>query len=274
MVLNGDGGGGVIGEDGRAQYYGLQAGEKSYADFEITLTSPGGHSSMPTPDNPIYRLAAALRKIEAYQFPAQSNELTQAALAAAGKKLGGELGAAMLRYAANPKDQAAADIVSRQPEYVGQVRTTCVATMANAGHAPNALPQRANANINCRIFPGVSIESVRETLAQVVGDNSATIKTLDDPVASDASPLRKDVMQAVTKAVRARYPGLPVVPSMSAGATDSLHFRAIGVPSYGVASLFTKVSDSFAHGLNERAPTGTIAGALGQWYSVVKDLSR
>lgn len=274
MVLNGDGGGGVIGEDGQAQYYGLQAGEKSYADYEITLTSPGGHSSMPTGDNPIYRLATALAKIQAYEFPAQSNELTQAALTAAGRKLGGELGAAMLRYAADPKDLAAAALISRQPEYVGQVRTTCVATMASAGHAPNALPQRATANINCRIFPGVSIESVRETLTQIVGDGSATIKTLDDPLASDASPLRPDVVQAVTKAVHARYPGLPVVPSMSAGATDSLHFRALGVPSYGVASLFTKVSDSFAHGLNERAPTGTIAQALDQWYGVVKDLSR
>ncbi|RJF93461.1 M20/M25/M40 family metallo-hydrolase [Sphingomonas cavernae] len=273
MALNGDGGGGLLNEAGKPLFYGLQAGEKSYADFEVAITDAGGHSSAPTPTNPIYRLAKALDRLGAYKFPNQANELTKASLTAASKQVGGELGAAMARYAANPGDSAAAEIIASKSEYVGQIRTTCVATMVSGGHAQNALPQRATANVNCRIFPGTSIDAIKTELTKVMADSSAKITVLDDPTASDASPLRPDVMNAVTKAVRARYPGIAVTPSMSAGATDSLHFRAQGVPSYGVASLFMRAEDGFAHGLNERVPVDTIGDALGQWHSVLTDLA-
>lgn len=273
MFLNGDGGGGLIGEDGKPKYYALQAGEKSYADYRIEYTNPGGHSSRPGKVNAIYQLSAALERVGNYAFPPQANELTRASLSAVSRQVGGEMGAAMARFARDPGDTAAADFISSDPEYIGQVRTTCVATMVQAGHAQNALPQRAAANINCRIFPGVSVQSIRDTLVKVVNDPNATVTILDDPTSSDASPLRPDVMVAVTKAVHARYPGLPIMPAMSAGATDSLYFRAVGVPSYGIGTLFSKASDSFAHGLNERVPTDGIKGSLEQWYSVLKDLS-
>ncbi|MFB0872348.1 MULTISPECIES: M20/M25/M40 family metallo-hydrolase [unclassified Sphingobium] len=273
LLLNGDGGGGLLNEAGEPVLYTLQAGEKTYADFEIGFTDPGGHSSTPTPGNPIYRLAKAIDRIAAYQFPPMRNELTRVSLSQSADRIGGEVGEAMRRYAASGDPQSAA-LLSARSEFVGQVRTTCVATMAQAGHALNALPQSAKVQVNCRIFPGVKIEDVKAQLVKLVADPGATVTTLGDPVASDASPLRADVMTAVRDAVAARAPGITVMPGMSAGATDSLHFRALGVPSYGVASLFMKAEDGFAHGLNERVPVAGIAGALDQWDSVIRALAR
>lgn len=274
MMLNGDAGGGGYTSDFQPMFYGLQAGEKTYADYQIEVTDPGGHSSAPTPSNPIYRLSRILERIEAYRFPNQANELTRASLKSAGKRIGGDLGTAMVRFAANPADEAAAGLVASHPEYVGQIRTTCVATMASAGHALNALPQRASANINCRIFPGVSIESVRADLERVGGDGTAKVTIVGNPMASDASPLRPDLMKAVTKRVQARYPKLEVAPTMSAGATDGLYYRAAGIPSYGVSPLFTRPEDSFAHGLNERVRVAEIAPALVFYRGLILDLTR
>ena len=273
MLLNGDGGGGLLNEEGKPVLYQLQAGEKTYADFEIAFTDPGGHSSAPTPGNPIYRLAKAIDRIAAYQFPAMRNELTRASLALSANRIGGEVGAAMRRYA-ETGDAAAAELLSTRPEFVGQVRTTCVATMAQAGHALNALPQSAKVMVNCRIFPGVAIEAVKAELVKVIADSSATVKTLGDPLASDASPLRTDVMKVVRDAVTARSPDIIVMPGMSAGATDSLYFRALGVPSYGVSSLFMKAEDGFAHGLNERVPVAGIGESLLQWDTVLRALAK
>jgi acetylornithine deacetylase/succinyl-diaminopimelate desuccinylase-like protein len=157
---------------------------------------------------------------------------------------------------------------------VGQVRTTCVATMLSGGHALNALPQSARVSVNCRIFPGVKIDDVKAQLVKVVDDQSATFTTLNDPTGSDASPLRDDVVKAVAAAIKARSPAITVTPGMSAGATDSLYFRALGVPSYGVSSLFMKAEDGFAHGLNERVPVAGIAASLAQWDSVVRALAK
>ncbi|MBV2147171.1 M20/M25/M40 family metallo-hydrolase [Sphingobium sp. AS12] len=273
LLLNGDGGGGLLNEEGKPVLYQLQAGEKTYADFEIGFTDPGGHSSAPTPGNPIYRLAKAIDRIAAYQFPPMRNELTKASLSLSANRIGGEVGAAMQRYA-ETGDMAAAELLSTKPEFVGQVRTTCVATMAQAGHALNALPQSAKVMVNCRIFPGVAIDAVKAELVKVVADSGATVTTLGDPLASDASPLRADVMKAVRDAVTARSPGITVMPGMSAGATDSLYFRALGVPSYGVSSLFMKAEDGFAHGLNERVPVAGIGESLVQWDAVVRALAK
>ncbi|EPR16589.1 hypothetical protein M527_20145 [Sphingobium indicum IP26] len=272
LLLNGDGGGGLLDEGGRAVLYQLQAGEKTYADFEIAFTDAGGHSSAPTPGNPIHRMARAIGRIAAYRFVPMRNELTRASLLLSADRIGGAAGAAMRRYA-ETGDRKSADLLSDYPEFVGQVRTTCVATMAQAGHALNALPQSAKVDVNCRIFPGVAIDAVKAELAQVIDDPGAKIATLDDPQASSASPLRKDVVDAVRAAVAARHPDIPVIPSMSAGATDSLHFRALGVPSYGVSSLFQRGEDGFAHGLDERVPVAGIPAALDQWERVVKALA-
>lgn len=275
LVLNGDAGGGLLAEDGKAVIYGIQAGEKTYADFTLAVTNPGGHSSRPSKTNAIYQLAHALEKVEALEFPAMQNELTKAYFTQSAPKTEGPLGEAMKRYVANPNDASAIAELSAEQEYVGQIRTTCVATQLAGGHAPNALPQRATANVNCRIFPGIKIEEVRQQLIQAIGDSAVSVTEIETgSVESDASPLRPDVMAAVKKAVNAQHPGLSIIPSMSAGATDSMHFRANGVPSYGVGGLFMKASDDFSHGLNERAPVAAIDGSLAQWDSVLKDLAK
>jgi carboxypeptidase PM20D1 len=274
LLLNSDAGGARLGDDGKPVVYSMQAAEKTYMDFEVTFTNPGGHSSRPSPSNAIYDLARAIDKVAAFRFPPRTSEITKAYFEAAGPITSAPVGEAMLAYAKNPEDKAAYDLLSSQPEYVGQLGTTCVATTLRGGHAPNALPQSATVNVNCRVFPGETVEYVQSTLARVIDDPKAEIKLVNEPVPSDPSPLREDVMKALRKAVDLRAPGLPIVPSMSAGATDSLYFRNIGVPSYGVGGLFMHTKDSFSHGLNERIPVASIDGALIQWRSMIRDLSR
>lgn len=276
FLLNADAGGGTLDPaTGKPLLYQIQAAEKTYADFQIALTSPGGHSSEPNADNAIYRLARIIDRVAAHQFPPQSNEITLASLRALGAHVPGPLGAAMTRFAAHPDDAAAAATISADPAYVGQIRTTCVATMLNGGHAVNALPQSASVNINCRIFPGTSIDSVRDTLVKVIDDKSASVTRVSTPpVPNAASPLRPDVIAAVTAAVHQRFPGVDVVPSMSAGATDSKHFRAAGVPSYGIDAAFAKPDDTFAHGLNERLPASEVEAGLEFWHRVLVQLAK
>ncbi|WP_293907128.1 M20/M25/M40 family metallo-hydrolase [Phenylobacterium sp.] len=275
MVLNDDGGGGSLDPDGKPMAYGIQGAEKSYADFEIAVTDPGGHSSRPTPTNAIYRLARALDRIAAYRFPAKQNEITKGAALAEAATTPGPVGEALRRFAADPTDRAAIETLSADPNQNPMLRTTCVATMLSGGHAPNALPQRASANINCRIFPGTSSDSVRQTLVQTIADPSVTVtRQADGGLDSPASPLRPDVLAAIGKAVHARYPGLPVIPAQASGASDSMYFRALGIPSYGVSGIFQKPGESFAHGLNEKAPLATLDGDLAHWDSILRDLAK
>lgn len=275
MVLNVDGGGGSL-KDGKPIAYGIQGAEKTYADFTVVVTDPGGHSSRPTPTNPIYRLSRALERLNAYEFPVMWNEITLASAAARAENTPGPLGGALKAFAANPKDEAAVKVMAADLNTNPSLRTTCIATMIQGGHAPNALPQRATANVNCRIFPGVPSESVRAKIAEVLAEPTATVTRVadDGSVDSPPSPLRPDVMAAVKKAVHARYPGIPVVPAQASGATDSMHFRAVGIPSYGVSGMFTEPGESFAHGLNEKAPLATMDGALAHYDSLLKDLAK
>jgi len=274
LLLNSDAGGARLRDDGKPDVYSMQAAEKTYMDFEVTTTNPGGHSSRPGPTNAIYDLARIIDRLAAFRFPAKLNEITRAYFESAGASTPGPTGEAMLRYAKDPGDKEAYELLASKPEYVGQVGTTCVATTLRGGHAPNALPQSATLGINCRVFPGESVEYVTETLTRVIDNPNATMKLIYQPVPSDASPLREDVMKALRKAIDQRVPGLPIVPSMSAGATDSLYFRNAGVPSYGVGGLFIRAEDNFAHGLNERIPVASIDGAVAQWRSLVRDLAR
>jgi acetylornithine deacetylase/succinyl-diaminopimelate desuccinylase-like protein len=273
LLLNADGGGGLLAEDNSPVAYYVQGAEKTYADFRVEFTNPGGHSSAPRADNAIYDLANAIAKIEAYKFPVQWNDITITAFRETGAKTEGPLGATMLRFAENPKDKKAIKELRSRPETVGQISTTCVATMLEGGHALNALPQRAAANVNCRIFPGVTPESVRDTLIEIIDNPAVKITFVDEVNSSDASPLREDVMAAVRKAIDRRYPELAIVPAMSAGASDSLHFRGRGVDSYGTAGIFMRASDEFAHGLNERAPVAAIDGALDHWHVLITELA-
>ncbi len=275
LVINIDGGGGRLGEDGKAQFFTWNGAEKTYADFELTVTNPGGHSSAPRPQNAINQLSAALVRIGDYRFTPQSSDLTRAFFVAAAKQKTGALAAAMRAFAANPKDEKAIATLAADPAYVGQIGTTCVATMVGGGHALNALPQRATANINCRIFPGVKPADVMATLKQVAAEPKMTIRDVSEgSVANDASPMRADFVAAVTKAIAKTRPGVPVFPSMSAGASDSMWFRYHHVPSYGASPTFIKESDDFSHGLNERTPIDNIAPGIAYYESLFTDLSR
>ena len=273
FALNGDGGQGVLNDaTGKPEVYYLQGAEKYYASFDLTTRNPGGHSSQPRADNAIYELADALESLKSYRFPVMWNDWTIGSFRESAKVTPGPLGEAMAKFAADPRDTAAADVLSANPQQVGKVRTTCVATMLKGGHAENALPQSATATVNCRVFPGVPVEEVLATLQRVAGEK-VEVTQVGTARPSDPSPMRPDVVAAVSAAVHANYPGVPVVPEMAAYATDGSRFRAAGIPTYGVSSLFIKGSDEFSHGLNERIPVASFYAGLEYWYVIVTTLA-
>lgn len=264
FALNSDGGGGELSEAGVPVVYALQTAEKTFASFKLTARNEGGHSSAPRRDNAIYDIADALARVRAYAFPVMWNDTTIAAFRAAGRVTKGVIGRAMARFAARPGDKRAARVLSADPFQVGKVRTTCIPTLIQGGHADNALPQSVVATVNCRVFPGISIEKVQAKLKQLVGTKIEVVAA-DKYTASDASPLRQDVVAAVTEAVHANYPFVPIVPSMSSGATDGVFYRAAGIPTYGVGEIFIKDSDDLSHGLNERVPVDSFYAGLTHW---------
>lgn len=273
FALNADAGGGRLDENGRPVSYALQAAEKTYATFSLTVHNPGGHSSLPRADNAIYQLAWALKNVEAHAFPVQSNDITREYFRLRGEIEAGEVGAAMRAFAKNPQDQAAANVLAARPDLVGLTRTTCIAVRLAAGHADNALPQTATATINCRVFPGVPLAEVQDELQEAAATAGLEVKLVDQGMESPASPLREDVVEAVTRAVHARHPQVPVIPAMDAAATDGSRFRAQGVPTYGTLGLFIKASDSFEHGLNERIPVSALFDELEHWRAIMLELA-
>jgi acetylornithine deacetylase/succinyl-diaminopimelate desuccinylase-like protein len=272
FAINSDAGGGSLDPSGRAVSYTVQAAEKTFASFALTARNPGGHSSQPRADNAIYDVVDALTRVRAYQFPAMWNETTLASFRVAGPATGGAVGAAMVRYAARPGDRRAAATLSASPLFVGQVRTTCIPTLLQAGHADNALPQSATATVNCRIFPGVAVADVQAKLQELAGDG-VSVTPLDDYASSPASPLHQDVMDAITAAVHAHHPDVPITPSMSAGATDGVFYRGAGIPTYGASEVFLKDEDEFAHGLNERVPVESFYDGLTHWPTLIRALA-
>lgn len=275
MALNIDGGGGLYDETGKPEYFTIGAAEKTYADFQMEVTNPGGHSSAPRKVNAINELSAALVKIGAYRFTPQLSPITKGYFEGVALRQTPELGAAMRAFVANPADQKAIETLAANTGYVGQIGTTCVTTMVNGGHALNALPQRATANINCRIFPGVKPATVMAELARVAADPGVKFSDVTEGSnPTDASPLRADLTGAVKTAMGKIRPGLPIFPSMSAGASDSMWYRSVGVPSYGVSPIFIKQSDDFSHGLNERTPIDNIPLAITYYRSLFTDLTK
>ncbi|MEY2928425.1 MAG: hypothetical protein RL367_2902 [Pseudomonadota bacterium] len=273
-ALNADAGGGAFLANGTSLGFGLQTSEKMFQSFSFTVRNPGGHSSRPRPDNAIYELATALKKLESHRFTPALNETTRAYFAARATQERGPLGDAMRRWLANEKDGDAADIIEADPTEVGGTRTRCVATMLNAGHAENALPQMANATVNCRILPGISSEAVQAELQQEVGPG-VEIKPTDKSYPSPASPLRPDVVKAYTDSVHARHPGALIIPQMSAGATDGLFFRATGMPVYGVDGTWIVMpDDERAHGKDERIPIKSFNENLDHWHDLLTRLAR
>jgi acetylornithine deacetylase/succinyl-diaminopimelate desuccinylase-like protein len=245
-------GGSAVIKDGKHIANGVQASEKVYQTFTLEVTNPGGHSSLPVKDNAIYRLADALVRIRAYDFPVVLNEITRIFFERYAELEEGDLAAAMRGIIQDPPDPAAVAYLSRTPFYNSRMRTTCVATQLEAGHAENALPQRAKATVNCRVLPGESIEVVENTLETIIGDVQVTITPVQEAIASPPSPLTPEMLGAIESVTGEMWPGVPVIPMMSTGATDGLFLRNAGIPVYGVAGLFADIADNRAHGQNER----------------------
>ena len=277
LVINIDGGGGTLDEaSGKPLYWTWQGAEKTYDDYQLEVTNAGGHSSAPRPDNAIVQLAQAVEKVGSYHFQPELSPLTKAYFEKAAQfEKDPKLAAAMRTFAANPGDAAAAATLRASPSYVGKIGTTCVATMISGGHAQNALPQRATANINCRVFPGHNREEIRQQLDQIIGMPmiKVTATSGEDSISAPASPMRPDFIGAVEKAMHLVNPGLAIFPSQASGASDSMWYRALGVPSYGASPTFSKDSEDFAHGLNERVPLSNIAPGINYYLSLFTDLS-
>ena len=276
LVLNIDGGGGKLDEaTGKPEYFTWQGAEKTYADFELSVSNPGGHSSQPRTDNAIDRLAAALLRIQNHPFAPELSDLTRAYFVDAARYEAPDVAAAYRAFAADPTDKSAIATLTANPATIGKIGTTCVVTMISGGHALNALPQHASANINCRIFPGHKPAAIMAELAAAAADPQVTFKDVSEgSVATDASPIRADFIAAVKKALAGPYPGVPVFPALSSGASDSMWFRFHGVPSYGASPLFMKASDNFSHGLNERTPIATISPGISYYLTLIPELSK
>jgi acetylornithine deacetylase/succinyl-diaminopimelate desuccinylase-like protein len=265
-----EGGGGRLGKQGRRELLLVQVGEKAYQDYRITVTNPGGHSSRPRPDNAIYQLADALEKIRAYAFPVQFNDTTRAYFAARVRQ-GDPAAQALAKLMADPMDAEAARIAMSDVDINSVLHTNCVATQLAAGHAPNALPQRATANVNCRIFPGGGVEETRQTLVRVVADPAVTVEAThpDKPVATPAALDPKVIGPMKTLAAQ-RFPGASFTPGMSAGATDGVYLGSVHVPIYGVPGLFHDADGDGVHGLNERIRVQSLYDGRDYIFDLVK----
>jgi acetylornithine deacetylase/succinyl-diaminopimelate desuccinylase-like protein len=250
LVINEGGGGWMRG--GKYLVLAMQSSEKTYMDFALRVTDKGGHSSLPTKENAIYRLAAGLLRLEKLVFPVELNEVTRAFLQRAAVTESKEIAAAMRALAANPNDLGAARRLSQETRYNALIRTTCVATQVDAGHARNALPQAATANVNCRILPGHSAEEVRGALTKALADSKIEVTLAEKEIAGPKATVDAAFLKTVEKVTARVFPGVPVVPTMSSGATDSKYFRLVGIPAYGVSGIFIDIDDMRAHGRDER----------------------
>jgi acetylornithine deacetylase/succinyl-diaminopimelate desuccinylase-like protein len=252
FALN-EGGGGLTDGKGKVVIQTMQVGEKAVQNYRIETVNAGGHSSIPIRDNAIYQLAQALVKIRDHEFPLKMNETSRAYFAGAGAAAGGEIGRAMVALARNTGDKAAAAAVSKDRIYNSMLRTTCVATLLDGGHANNALPQRAGANINCRIFPGETVDGTLAALKTVIGDPGVKISVTPPlrPLAV-APPLDPKIMGPAGTLVKKYLPGVPLVPKLFAATTDGIFPEAVGIPVYGVPGYWTDPDGNGTHGLNER----------------------
>lgn len=264
-------------ENGKHLVVGIQASEKLYQDFELKVANPGGHSSLPTSENAIYQLADGLARLEHYQFPFELNEVTREYFSRESAIVGGQLGADMKAILSNPPDAAAIARLSATPYYNSRIRTTCVATRLEGGHANNALPGMARANVNCRILPGHPPDEIQATLVKVLNDPRIAVSRAQGLAGSGLpnppSPLRPDLMSALEKVTNEMWPGVPVIPVMDAGASDGAVSRAAGFPTYGLPGLFMDVDDDRSHGRDERVRVASFYDGVDFYYRLVKALS-
>src|SRR3984893_10641486 len=260
----------------------MQASEKVYADFQFESVNPGGHSSEPIRDNSIYHLAGALTRLQDYNFPVKVNEITRNFFERTAEITLGESAADLKAVAQVPPDEAAAARLSQAPYYNTLLRTTCVATMLNGGHAPNALPQTARANVNCRIFPGEDPQDVSKTLEKVAADPRVSV-TMVPQVGVDGKPapvvtvppsaLLPEVVKAMEKTLSETWPGVPLMATMSAGASDGKFTRIAGIPTFGIACMFFELGDNRAHGKDERIGTQDFYDGVNFTYKLIRTLS-
>jgi len=260
----------------------IQASEKVYVDFQFESLNPGGHSSVPSPDNAIYHLSAALSRLQAFSFPLEVSEITRNYFARTATLTSGQLSTDLKAVSQQPPDQGAVQRISKDPYFNSLLHTTCVATMLTGGHAPNALPQTARANVNCRIFPGEEPEDVLKTLQRVASDPKVSI-TMVPQLSPDGkptkivsvppSPLRPELTSAMEKTIATMWPGLPLVATMSTGATDGKFLRIAGIPTYGIACMFYELDDNRAHGKDERVGVQDFYDGVEFNFRLIKTLS-
>ena len=280
-VINPDSGGVEL-DHGHPVVADVEATEKVYADYQVTAVNPGGHSSRPRPDNAIYELTAALNKLADYSFPFEMNEVTRTYFQNLEKQETGQTAADIHAILADPPDMGAATRLGVEPSFYSNFRTTCVATRLAAGHANNALAQTAQANVNCRIFPGHSPEEIRQELIKLFADSKLTVKYVSDAGAvSDAAPERKaiappaplpEVFEPLTRITQQIWPGVPVTPVMENGASDSIYFAWAGIPCYGYSAIALERDDDRAHGQDERLPVDSYWKSLDFFYAFLKEL--
>lgn len=270
FALN-EGGGGDSDGKGKVIGQSVQIGEKTFANFRLETRNPGGHSSAPVRNNAIYQLSRALLKLDEHEFPLEMNDTTRRYFRDAGLARNDTIGKAMMALAANPRDTKAEVVVNQDAFLHSNLRTTCVATLLDGGHAPNALPQRAGANVNCRIFPGHAIDDIQRELVQVIGDPGVSVTALR-PVrpSPPAPPLSEPVIGPMQKLAAKYWPGVPVVPVMSNGYTDATYLGAVGIPTYGVPGMWGDPDGNGVHGLNERIEARSVYVGRDYLFDLVK----
>jgi acetylornithine deacetylase/succinyl-diaminopimelate desuccinylase-like protein len=271
-VINTDAGGAQI-ENGRRMRNPVQTSEKVYATYLFEVTGPGGHSSLPRRDNAIYTLAGALERLSRYRFPVRLTETTRAFFARLGQQQSGQLGSDLRAVTRNTSDSGAVARLADIPMYNSSMRTTCVATMLNAGHAENALPQRARATVQCRLLPGDTPAQIRDTLIRVIGDSLVHLSIVGRPEESPESRLSPEALSAITRVTRQMWPGVIVLPVMDPWSSDSRIFRAAGTPVYGVSGIFYDIDDVRAHGKDERVSVESFYEGVEFMYRLMKELS-
>ena len=267
-----EGGGGSL-KNGKPFLHAVQATEKAFTNFTLTVKNSGGHSSVPRPDNAIYQLANGLVRFEHFNFPVQLNDVTRAFFEGTAIIETPANAAAMRAILKNPNDAAAAATLSKDPRYNSILRTTCVATRLSGGHADNALPQTATALVNCRVFPNVPIDSVRNTIIKVLADTGIVVSPSEQMAPTSPSPLTAELLDPIKTLTNRMFNGVPVIPFMSTGATDGRYLRAAGIPTYGVSGLFLEPSDVRAHGKDERVLQKSLYDSQAFLYELVKMLS-
>jgi len=260
-------------KNGRYVLNAVQPSEKMYQSFRLEVRNSGGHSSRPVKDNAIYTLSEGLTRLSKYQFPVKLNEVTTEYYKRMATLYTGQTAADMKGVTKSPPDGAAAARLSKSPYDNALLRTTCVATRLDAGHAENALPQTARAIVNCRILPGDSPGEVQATLTRVLGDPKISVSPLGDATPSKPSPLNPEIIFALERITTHMWPGVPVVPVMSTGATDGLYLRNSGIPTYGVSGFFEDIEDTRAHGRDERLGVKQFYEGREFLYQLVKALS-